>query len=207
MKKVFYILGIIALMFATLLILMKVNTAEANPPVFSQTNTTGGTNAATTSLVFIRGGLATSTVITDTAQFNGVGEIAGGMYLLMDIQFTGSSTPAILQWKNEYSNGSNCITATSSCSWYPETNPIEPSLTVASTTNYLNPKINALAFATSTVGGLPYQGSASSLNFATSSASVTVPIRARFVRTVFFTAPGSANVALWAEVLGLRPKY
>lgn len=165
------VLAIFAVIFFT-----STGTAHANP---SSVSATVQTATATTSPAYMTPGTATSTLTFDAyanTGYGGLNTIADKAALLM--QFTGSSTSAVLGIKYEYSQDG--------IDWY--TNFMLGPAGLSTTTAVTN-----LATPTS----ITWTYSA-----ATPKAIITVPTPTRYVRAVFSIT--GANGSIWAQVAPVK---
>ena len=166
----------------------------------SQITSPAQTASATSTLVFLRPGAATTTLVYDSQQSDGTNQTNNGNTYLTDeatllVQFTASSTTSILGIGFEYSNDVGCGAAPTTCDWYKNNliNPLALS-TTTTTIGLQTPITYSWTFASSSVGGV---GVTSSNNRDTKVISVPTPMR--YVRAVF-TVSG-ANGAVYAQFL------
>lgn len=130
------------------------------------------TATATTSPEYLIGGTATSTKTVP---------IYGAQKVDMVVQFTASTSPAVLQWQYEFSDNG--------IDW----SPLGQSVTTASIANQYND------FATSTIVNRWSPGSATA---STSRIIVSIPpINSTLLRVVFSVPQGGARGAVWTSIL------
>ncbi len=155
----------------------------------------------------VRGGaIATTTNVVDTG--NGSNQAFNEAKLA--IQFTASSTTAILGWRYEYSMGSpvgaDCTVNQGACDWY--SNNVGTSAIVASSTDFMDRTLtqnvpftqdwqygSTTDFCGDTTATIANSGDRRCKMF-------DVPVLARYMRVVFYLTPGSTqNGAVWSEWL------
>lgn len=169
--------------FALAIFLAGASVASANP---SYVGPTVQTASATTSPAYMTPGTATSTLTFDSYNPTTNVFVADRLALLM--QFTGSSTSAVLGINFEYSQDG--------IDWYK--NAIVTSETISTTSPSLS--LNTPTSATWTFSGTPLNGDAGTV--ATSTRIVSVPLYTRFVRSVF-TLTGASG-AVWGQFVPIK---
>lgn len=191
-NKILSIFGILALV---LCFTYRTEIVRAVAPYFVRV---AATSTATTTPAYMTPGTATSTLTTDITTYGlGIGDIQGDMNLRLALQLTGSSTNSTLNYRNEYSNGSNCGNAPLSCDWYQDS--VTTTGQNATTTIIAPFHVFRLDAASTTIGNKTVADNRTM-------PIVLVPIMARWVRTIFYLPVGSSNASIWAEVLGVTPK-
>lgn len=164
--------------------------AFANPSVFTSTAQTA---AATSTVVYMTPGTATTTLVYDSRGLNGTLQAKDGNTYKTDgavlfTQLNASSTATILVTKLEYSNGNNCASAPTGCDWYENNINVYAAGAIAiATANSFT-----YTFASTTPGG-----TGTTSDFGRKLMNIDTP--ARYVRVVL-TLTG-ANGSVWAQIL------
>lgn len=183
--KLKYIIGGLCLVA---LLVVGVAYVHANPSQIL----TNPTAVATTTIVYMTGGTATTTNAFDTQK--------DGQYVpetsTLEIQFTASSTASVLTWQYEYSDGIvgiDCTATPLACDWYSD------SLTVSSASSTPSSNLTQInsftwTFASSTIGGLAVS---TTNNRASKIVNVRTPVR--YVRAVFSCGAGGQPCAVWSN--------
>lgn len=195
MKKLFYISSAIIpiLLVGILFLAPKIH---ANPSGFYQTATT-----ATTSLTFMTSGTATTTEVWDSGLSGASAQGSESAVLL--VQFTASSTSAVLSMTQEFSqgvSGVNCASTPTACDWYEFTPTVLNGY--ATTTADLGYNVATIPqwnwrFSSSTIGS---QAPTSSNNLDTRAITIQTPTR--YTRIVFSVK--GANGAVWKTIVAKK---
>jgi hypothetical protein len=186
MKKVYTLLGLIIIIFVTGIAIVK-----ANPSYFSPG---AATAAATTTVVYMTPGTATTTLYYDTYNSGNTQKTNAATVLT---QFNGSSTSAILGIAVEYAQGDgtfDCDATPAACDWYQ--NATIGQLAGWSTTTATQDIATVKKFSWQYVA-TPAGGAAGTA--ATTTRAVVVDTPTRYMR-VIYTMTG-ANGAIWAQVV------
>lgn len=155
-------------------------TAYANPSAFAPTKETA---AATSTLVYMSPGAATTTLSYDSLS----GDSTKVDSLTLAFQATASSTAPILNARLEDSpNGID---------WYPRAIGVG----VPATTTSMSTPYNVLSFILSTTTDNGGSGTSSRVH---ESFTVTAPMR--WVRVVFSQPVGTTNLGLWAQMIPVK---
>lgn len=203
MKKTLYsgiaagaLLAALALMAAYML-LAGAPKAHANPSGFYGRVTTPGTSTAptaSTSVSYMSSGVGTTTT-------QALDAYAGGNSMkvesaALNVQFTGSSTSAVLLVQIEASQDNK--------DWYPVT--IMTGIGIATTTNDLTlnsrESYTLTAAATTTLAGLPVATSTGLVVGLMTPRMLIIPTQERYTRAVFSVT--GANGGVWAEIVPVR---
>lgn len=154
--------------------------AHANPSAFAPTKETA---SATTTLVFMAPGAATTTLTYDSLS----GDSVKIDSLTVAFQATASSTGPTLNVRLEDSpNGID---------WYPRT----VGAGILATTTLMTTPFNTLSFVLSTTTDNGGSGTSSRIH---ESFTVTAPMR--WVRVVFSQPVGTTNLGLWAQMIPVK---
>lgn len=176
-----------------------VKVADANPSQFTETSQTA---SATSTLVYMTPGTATSTLPHDSYRTSTGNNYANSLTELF-VQFSASSTGSQLNINLEYSNGYpgvDCITTPGACDWYQDTGTNVKGFSTTTTNVFLtNVPQYQWKFASSTVGQAALQGSN---NRDTRALAVNAP--ARYVRAIFTCAVGGTNCAVWGQFVPIK---
>lgn len=163
--------------------------ALANPSTF---NSATSTAAATTTVKYMRPGVATTTVPTfDAYSQTFAGSSYKADFAVLLIQFTASSTLSTLNGAFEYS--------ADGIDWYRNflIDPNQVATSTGSTFGLVNPFSFQMKFASSTtIGGVAYT------NANMTTAALLVPTPLRYTRIVLSEI--GANGAVWASLLPIR---
>lgn len=191
-KKFPIISTILATLFVVALLAFA-TPAHANPTGLQRSNQT-----ATTSVVYMTPGTATTTYYYDAGQGNNFGADSAAFL----VQLTGSSTPlSVLNVTMEYANpglnGADCDVNPNACDWYRDTLYPAPFGTTTPTQTLSIPTSYNIAMASTTVGG------AAGIAPRTTRI-IAVPMPTRYVRAVLTLAIGGANGAVWGEFTGKK---
>ena len=189
MKQTIFILLIAILGFGMYL------TAQANPSFFvRQNNGTGST--ATTSVVYMSAGAATTTYYLDT-QSSGTNNSVDTAHFLG--QLTGSSTASSVKVAFEYSQGYDCVTTPAGCDWFEDRTFSGATTTQAVNLNTPNSYLWAFS-STSVTGGVACITTVNRRIF-----EVSAPTR--YVRAVVTVPAGTLNSSFWGEFIGKKQAY
>lgn len=171
----------------------------ANPSQFTNTTQTA---TASSSVVYINPGAATTTLVADTYQVSTGNNYVNNTTELL-VAFTASSTASQLNMNLEYATGyangnaADCVNNPNSCDWFQDTgsNIAAGYATTTLPTNLAVVPQYQWKFASSTVG---QQTPSASNNRDTRAIAINAPTR--YVRAVFTCSP-TANVAcaVWAQ--------
>jgi len=177
-----------------------VTVVHANPSFFA-TGIAINNSSATTSVAYIGPGKATTTMPV----YDAYAQTQAGFSFKADkagllLQFSASTTAAVLNAQIEYSQGADgldCVTTPASCDWYRNyaTDPTQ----VASTsplTIIANPYSLTWTFASSTIAG-----STTTLPLI-SRAALMIPTPFRYTRIVFTVTGASSTV--WAQLVPVK---
>lgn len=191
------ILAVVSILGLVLCFTFRTQILHAAAPYFQRITATA---TATSTPAFMTPGTATSTLIADVYQVPGYQDTGGAMDLFVASQYTGSSTATTFGRRIEYSNGSNCVNNPNNCDWYSETSDITFT-GIATTTYSVSPTYNHLTvFASSTPGGRAAPSDREGLVF-------RVPVLMQYVRIINYLPIGSANGAVWQEVIGVQQRF
>ncbi len=201
MKKIFYIsAAIIPLLILSVLFLAP--NVKANPQGFYQSFI--GTNTATTSITYMTGGTATTTIYWD-AGFNGA-SAQGSESAIALVQFTASSTSSTLQVYQEFSQGVpgvNCVSTPTACDWYQMTpTALNGYATTTADVGYNLSTVPLFSwkFASSTIGQIA-QISTNNLD----TRAITIQTPTRYTRLNFVLKPiTNGNGAVWADIVAKK---
>lgn len=154
--------------------------ASANPSVYCREPLA----RATTTHSYLRAGYGTTTLTVDQCAQS---DIAADSALLL-LQITGTSTAPTLDMRVEYS--------ADKIDWYPASAPLATLATSTQITGDSATTKLILANATTDYGGT---GTATRFH-----RSMEIPMHTRYARVVFTMPAGSAQAALWAELVSRR---
>lgn len=155
----------------------------ANPSIFAPTKATG---AATTTVVYMRPGLATTTLAYDSLD----GDTVKVDELTLAIQYTASTTGPTLKMRFEDSHDG--------INWYPR----GVSLNENATTTRLVGSYNEYIWTVATTTDIGGSGTAARVH-----TSFTVKAPMRHVRAVFYVPAGGGNGALWAQFVPIKEDH
>lgn len=204
--KLSILLGMICLTVFSLVVFNS-KQANANPSGFYQsfigTTPTNAGNVASTTLVFMTPGTATTTLYWDSGLFGASAQGSESAVILA--QVTGSSTAANIQIFQEYSQGVpgnssvNCVATPTACDWYQSS--VTALNNYATTTADVGYNIGAVSkFNWSVSTSSPFGQVAPFTNVDTRAITVQTPARySRFI----FTLRG-ANAGLWASLVAKK---
>lgn len=158
-------------------------TVKALPPYITFTSTA----AATTTVNYMTAGTATTTLaLYDLSNYDTDETVDSNQIF---IQYTASTSAGILNWRFEFTNGTNCdITVPTSCNWYEEDSVINPALAVA----------NARWDHSSTTMTHVWQPG-STVASTSLKAIIVPPVAAKYKRVQFFVPIGSVNGAVYVQ--------
>lgn len=192
MKKIIvYISGILT----ALGILAGSYVGYANPSYFAPRTSTA---TATTTVVYMSPGNATTTLIYDA---NDAGQTnLKADELSLAIQLTASSSQTKLVWRYEFADdtsGTDCKTSPNACDWYYQDRELSAS-TATTSIKVGNLADNSWQFASSTA--------ATVTSVTRGMKIVSVPAPTRYVKTVFYLPAESLNGAIWARYIPAKQK-
>lgn len=172
-----------------------VYTVKANPSMFIRSSSIGTTfTIATTSVAYLNTTTPTTTVPFDLGVFGPQGADS----VALTTQFIGSTTASILNYYLEYAQGGNgldCVNAPNTCDWFADR--VNVAATSSAQANLNQPTTYSLQALGGRAGG---QGSlASTTRTITLAATPT-----RYIRAVYFLAPGSVLGSVWGEFIAKR---
>jgi len=181
--------GIVSVLILAIIVMFSVSFVQANPSFFIRQNDGTGTTATTTKLGYLTPGTATTTVYFD-AQANG--NPFGAESAILALQLMGSTTPAnaavattTFNVALEYAQaGENCISAPTSCDWYPNF--------VLATTTQLGWQTN---------NGVLVASTSATKEF------ITVPTPTRYTRAVISVSTSvtsNLNGSVWGEFIAKK---
>lgn len=192
-KQILLVGALFALMAAAFAVPLLV---KANPSFFSDTKET---STASSTMAFIRPGLATSTIAYDSLDGDGVKVDS----LSLALQFTASSSAAQLRWRYEYAHSRNidCVSNQSACDWYGDAyDPVGTATTTSLQENYNE---HSWTFASSTLGSSKQSAGGNSV----ANKLIDVRTPTRFIRIVFYVPTATAqNAGVWAQLIPVREK-
>lgn len=178
------------------------HTADANPQSFYQSFLNG--NSATTSVVYMTPGTATSTLYWDASVggASNTGSESGAVAIFLNASSTGS-TLVINQEYAEGPGGVNCTTSPTSCDWYQSTQTVFNgyATTTIPTTGYDMGVVPQFSwkFASSSTGG----GAILATNNSDSRV-ISVQTPTKYVRFIFSLKPGGTNASVWAAMVAKK---
>lgn len=199
MKKYLYFGGMLAALVSFIILISPFEKAQANPSNIYGVQTA----AATTSLVYMTAGTATTTLTLD----NYIGNVLPGNYINTNqpavsggvsdsvtalIQFTASTSGSILKVRPEISQDG--------IDWYPYNTPLA---TISTTTPIAGYSDYQWTVATTSANGLP--GTSNAMKQLNSLTITNVPTR--YIRLIFTIPIGSSNGALWSEAWVKRQQF
>lgn len=170
---------------------------KANPSIFGDTKETA---TATTSMNHITAGVATTTLIYDTLS----GDAVKADAFALNIQFTASSSLAVLRWRYEWAQSRtvDCVATPLKCDWYGDS--IDPVGTATSTSlNIESYNEHSWTFASSTLGS---SGNSAGGNSIANKLVYLPKIPTRFIRVLFYVPPGAGNADVWAQIIPIKEK-
>lgn len=153
---------------------------QAGPPTFLRTAHTAN---ATTSVVYMTPGTATTSLTYDAYALNGTAEVYGSKSFELGVQFTGSSTASTICRTLLVSNDGVDFYNFSATSTIGAGNSSH-CYTFSSTTQQLGGGTTAI--------DLKY---------------FEIPVVARYTKVLLYIPLGSLNGALWAEVIGIKSRF
>lgn len=178
--------------------------AGANPSGFYQSyiNTAPGVagNIATTSVVYMTPGTATSTIYWDSSLSGASAQ--GSESAALTVQLTGSSTATVLQMNQEFAQGAsgvNCVATPGNCDWY-QLSPTGLNGYATTTIPMTFDQVAQLTWKTSTSSpaGLGVAGT----NVDTRIVMIQTPTK--YTRVVFTLKIGGANASVWADIVAKK---
>jgi len=169
-----------------------------NPSVFTSIAKTA---TATTTLSYMTAGLATTTVYYDSMQVEGSNQTNNGNTWVTDsavlkIQFTASSSLAIVNTFFEFADGINCGNIPTGCDWYRDNLYALPFATSTPTIQLAITPSYTWSFASSSQGGA---GVGASNNRVLK--VINVPTPTRWVRAILSVPVGASPASVYAEIL------
>lgn len=189
--RTFTIGTVIALIF----VIACAYTVKANPSYFIRSSNLATTfSIATTSVAFLTTAAPTSTVPFDLGVFGPQGADS----VALTTQFIGSTTASTLNWYLEYAQGGNgldCVNAPNSCDWFADR------VNVAATTT---PQVSLSVPTTYTLNSLGGRAGGQ-VGIASTTRTITLAVTpTRYIRAVYFLAPGSVLGSVWGEFIAKR---
>lgn len=183
------LIAIAAIIFA---ITMSVSYVQANPSFFLRQNN-GVSTTATSSIVYMSAGTATTTYYLD-AGAAAAGSVDSAVFTEI---LTGSSTATTLNTSFEYASGGDCIANPNSCEWYSDRVSVGTS-TVSNGVLGMNPSFTyQLQFASTTLNGAAGAAIKTTRIF-------SFPTPTRYVRAVLTMPVGSTAGSIWGEFVAKR---